>query len=53
MGFANWWDQSVVPRIIRFGCAQAPIMELRRDVVPLARGSVFELGCGGGINQQL
>lgn len=53
MGFANWWDQTVVPRIIRFGCAQEPIMELRRDVVPLARGDVFELGCGGGINQPL
>jgi ubiquinone/menaquinone biosynthesis C-methylase UbiE len=53
MGFANWWDQAVVPRIIRFGCGQEPIMELRRDVVPLASGRVFELGCGGGINQQL
>lgn len=28
-------------------------MEIRRDVVPQARGRVFELGCGGGINQQL
>jgi ubiquinone/menaquinone biosynthesis C-methylase UbiE len=53
MGIANWWDQTVVPRIIRFGCAQEPIMELRREVVPLASGRVFELGCGGGINQQL
>jgi ubiquinone/menaquinone biosynthesis C-methylase UbiE len=53
MGFANWWDQRVVPHIIRFGCAQKPIMELRQDVVPLAKGRVFELGCGGGINQQL
>ncbi len=28
-------------------------MELRRDVVPQAQGHVFELGCGGGINQSL
>ncbi|WP_327194243.1 class I SAM-dependent methyltransferase [Novosphingobium album (ex Hu et al. 2023)] len=53
MGFARWWDETVVPRIIRCGCGQPPIMEIRRDVVPLATGRVFELGCGGGINQQL
>ncbi|MFX6930234.1 methyltransferase domain-containing protein, partial [Acinetobacter baumannii] len=27
-------------------------MELRAQVVPLAHGDVFELGCGGGLNQQ-
>jgi SAM-dependent methyltransferase len=53
MGLANWWDQRIVPHLIRIGCAQKPIMELRREIVPQARGRVFELGCGGGINQQL
>jgi len=53
MGLANWWDETVVPRIIRCGCGSEPIMELRRQVVPLAAGRVLELGCGGGINQQL
>ncbi|KHK91173.1 class I SAM-dependent methyltransferase [Novosphingobium malaysiense] len=53
MGLARWWDETVVPRIIRCGCAQAPIMEIRQDVVPLASGRVLEMGCGGGINQQL
>ena len=53
MGFGNWWDRTVVPRIVKFGCATEDIMALRRDVVPLAKGQVFELGCGGGINQQL
>lgn len=53
MGFARWWDETVVPRIIRCGCAQPPVMDIRREVVPLAAGRVFELGCGGGINQQL
>jgi SAM-dependent methyltransferase len=53
MGFAKWWDQTVVPRIVRCGCGQESIMALRRDVVPLARGAVFELGCGGGLNQPL
>jgi ubiquinone/menaquinone biosynthesis C-methylase UbiE len=27
-------------------------MSLREKVVPLATGKVFEIGCGGGINQQ-
>lgn len=53
MGFGNWWDQTVVPRIIKLGCATEDIMALRRDVVPQAQGAVFELGCGGGINQRL
>jgi ubiquinone/menaquinone biosynthesis C-methylase UbiE len=53
MGFGNWWDAVVVPRIVKFGCATEDIMALRRDVVPQAAGEVFELGCGGGINQRL
>jgi ubiquinone/menaquinone biosynthesis C-methylase UbiE len=53
MGLANWWDETVVPRIIRCGCGSEHIMALRREVVPLAQGRVLEIGCGGGINQQL
>lgn len=53
MRFASWWDDTVVSRIIRCGCATESIMDIRRQVVPGARGCVFELGCGGGINQQL
>lgn len=52
MGLGNWWDAVVVPRIVRCGCAVEPIMELRQQVIPLARGAVFELGCGGGLNQR-
>lgn len=53
MGFGNWWDETIVPRVVRCGCAMENIMALRRDVVPRAKGRVFELGCGGGINQPL
>ncbi len=53
MGLGNWWDAAVVPRIVKFGCATEEVMVLRRDVIPLAHGQVFELGCGGGINQPL
>lgn len=53
MGLAKWWDEHAVPRIVRLGCGSEHIMDLRRQVVPQAKGSVFELGCGGGLNQRL
>jgi len=51
MGLQSWWDDHVVPRIVRCGCANDKLMDLRSEVVPLAKGRVFELGCGGGLNQ--
>lgn len=53
MGLGKWWDDVVVPRIVKAGGSTEGIMQMRREVVPLARGDVFELGCGGGINQLL
>ena len=52
MGLQTWWDKHGVPRMIKLACGTKPIMKLRSKVVPLARGDVFEIGCGGGINQQ-
>lgn len=51
MGFASWYDQTILPRFIKCACANAKIAELRAQVVPLAEGRVFELGVGGGLNQ--
>ncbi len=51
MGIAEWWDRHGVPRVIKLACGAPAIMKLRGKVVPLARGDVFEIGCGGGINQ--
>ena len=53
MGVKSWYDAHVLPRVIAMGCASDEVAQLRRQVVPLARGAVFELGCGGGFNQQL
>lgn len=50
MGLQKWWDAHGVPRLIKLACGTPQIMKLRSKVVPLARGDVFELGCGGGIN---
>lgn len=52
MGFKHWYDEHVVPRMIKCACSSPAIMELREKVVPMAEGDVFELGCGGGINQR-
>ncbi|MEQ1641214.1 MAG: class I SAM-dependent methyltransferase [Novosphingobium sp.] len=52
MGFANWYDEHIVPRFIKCACSSPAIAVLREKVVPLASGAVFEIGCGGGINQQ-
>jgi ubiquinone/menaquinone biosynthesis C-methylase UbiE len=53
MGFANWWDQAVVSRIVKCGCGSERMTEMRRHVIPLASGRVFELGIGAGANLPL
>jgi len=51
MGLAQWWDRHGVPRVIEIACGMPAIADLRQKVVPLAQGRVFEIGCGGGLNQ--
>jgi len=51
MRLRSWYDDMVLPHLIRCACANQKIMQLRSKVVPLAAGSVFELGAGGGLNQ--
>ena len=50
MGITSWYEANVMPRLITCACSQGQVMKRRSAVVPLARGDVFELGCGGGIN---
>jgi len=47
MGF---YDQYILPRFINCACATKPIMKQREKVVPLARGTVLEIGIGTGLN---
>ena len=53
MGLKAWYDSHVMPRLITVACGQEGIEKRRRQVVPLAQGRVFEIGCGGGLNQTL
>ena len=52
MGLTGWWDRHAVPRVIKLACGAPQIMKLRSQLIPLATGDVFEMGCGGGINQE-
>ncbi len=52
MGLQSWYDAHIMPRLVGMACSQGQVMKRRSKVVPLARGDVFELGCGGGLNQQ-
>lgn len=52
MGLGAWYEAAVMPKLITCACSQGQVMKRRAAVVPRARGDVFELGCGGGINHQ-
>lgn len=47
MGF---YDRHVLPHLINCACGMSAIREQRARVVPLARGTVLEVGIGTGLN---
>lgn len=53
MGLGHWYNENILPKCVAAGCGTPEVTELRRQVVPLARGAVFEMGVGGGYNQPL
>ena len=53
MGIRHWYDAHIMPRMVTLACGQTGIEKRRRQIIPLAEGHVFELGCGGGLNQPL
>lgn len=52
MGLKSWYEEKLLSKFITAACGADDISELRAQVVPLASGAVFELGCGGGLNQR-
>ena len=47
MGF---YDRHILPRMINCACGAKPITRQREKVVPLASGTVLEIGIGTGLN---
>lgn len=46
----SFYDEHVLPRFINCACGSKPIMKQREKVVPLATGTVLEIGIGTGLN---
>jgi len=46
----GFYERHLVPRIINCACGLKPIRYQRKKVVPLARGTVLEIGIGTGLN---
>ncbi len=47
MGF---YEKVVLPRFINCACSTKPMMKQREKVVPLASGTILEIGIGTGLN---
>lgn len=47
------YENYLLPRFIACACGTKPIMKQREKVVPLAHGTVLEIGIGSGLNLPL
>jgi ubiquinone/menaquinone biosynthesis C-methylase UbiE len=50
MFIMSFYEEKVVPHIINCACGTKPILKQREKVVPLASGTILEIGIGTGIN---
>ncbi len=48
----SYYEDKILPHIIDKACSMGQIMKLRSQIVPLARGTVLEVGMGSAINLQ-
>ena len=46
----SFYENHILPRLIGCACGTKPIMKQREKVVPLATGTVLEIGIGSGLN---
>lgn len=48
----SYYEDKILPHIIDKACSMGQIMNLRSQIVPLAHGTVLEVGMGSAINLQ-
>ena len=46
----TFYQNRMYPRLVRWLGNPRPILDLRRQIVPLAHGTVLEIGVGSGVN---
>ncbi|HKW40964.1 MAG TPA: class I SAM-dependent methyltransferase [Gemmatimonadales bacterium] len=46
----TFYQNRIYPRLVRWLGNPGPILDLRRQIVPLAQGTVLEIGVGSGAN---
>lgn len=46
----TFYQNRIYPRLVRWLGNPGPILDLRRQIVPLAHGTVLEIGVGSGVN---
>ena len=47
---SNLYERYLLPRLLRCACGSKPVRYQRKKVVPLAHGTVLEVGMGSGEN---
>lgn len=47
---SHWYDRHILPRLLETACGLPQMAHQRRQLVPLARGRVLEVGIGTGLN---
>lgn len=46
----GWYTQYCLPHCLHLACGLPAVLEQRKKIVPLAKGSVLEVGVGSGLN---
>jgi len=46
----NFYENYILPYLIHWACSIKPIMYQRKKVIPMAKGTVLEVGIGTGLN---
>jgi ubiquinone/menaquinone biosynthesis C-methylase UbiE len=46
----SWYGRHIAPYVVHAGCSAAAFTRMRERMVPLAQGTVVEIGFGSGLN---